>query len=359
MFDLFKKSNWNAWSHKDPRGWRWNAYYKLESRRCEQMHTNVELTWGLKKRFRIYGVKLHLGNRDSDNAMNIMLSIGVFAIFWSIYTPSLKRFAVWIGRNRKRDLSLTIHDGTLWWKLWYDDDGGYDRHHECDSWRKPRLWPWSMGRKKHRGWMCLRDGNIALNPLDAFWGPRLFEHIDMEKKTKILKMKQFVGDQYDVELTLQKVYRGRKDGPKWARRRKFDHWTVDWDCRAGIPYRNDSWKGDHVHASKIRINSPTNWWIKAMVELFKKIEQERVEYRFRPPEPMPVVEYNPAKDGITDGPKIFPDANKPSLKHLIKLAEDDGTGGVEWTEAGIMNSEEVSLEMNDSLGDPSERDFNS
>lgn len=271
--------NWHFWKSINKGEYRFFLSSNPGGKYAERLDTKLEVAW--RKRVST-GFSIRLGNESSETPLDVMLSFYWLAFFWSLRSPGLGKFFEWLGRGHKRELSIRFHDGTMWWKLWYNDDMGYDAYHKCDSWRKPKLWPWSAGRKKHRSWMCLRDGNIDLNPLNAIWGGRYFEDVALERKTKTLRMNQFEGDQYPVDLILQAVYRARRHGPKRVRRRTFEGYRVAWDAGMGIPIRNHSWKGENVISSSEKIDNPANWWTKATISLYKRIEADRIKYRYRP-----------------------------------------------------------------------------
>lgn len=245
-----------------------------------------EFVWG--KRAGKFGFKLHFGNKSSETPFDSYIIVPYFATFFSAAFPGLGRFCEWLGHGHKRDISLYYTEKSLWWKLWFDDDMGYDRHHDCDSWRKPKLWPWSMGREKHRAWMCLRDGNISLNPLTAFWGHRGYKYEDVDKATTLLNVGQFEGDWYQVDFTLQKQTRARDHGPWWARRVSDEGYCADWDCKGGLPFRNDSWKGDCIYGSAEPVANINNWIHEASESLKDRVIQDRVKYRYHPPEKEPL-----------------------------------------------------------------------
>jgi len=279
---LFKRDSWFIYNRRQGKGIFTST---IAYRSAEGWRHSVEFRHEIAWRRKVSpGFSVRLGNRGSETPVDWMISLYWIAIFGSFAFPKLGQFCEWIGRGHKRQVSLKIHDGQIWWNLWYNDDMGYDNYHRCDKWRKPMLPPWRWGREKYRPWMCLREGNIELNPLDAFWGSRLYRYTDLDTKTKTLKMNQFPGDQYEIKLTLQEVHRGRDHGPRWAQRKKFSHWTVAWEVGGGgIPIRNHDWKGDGILASAERIDNPANWWVKALVQLYKRVEEERVKYNYRPP----------------------------------------------------------------------------
>lgn len=233
--------------------------------------------------------RFHLGNAHSETPIDGHISTGRHAAFWSIGGIG-GRTAALLGRGHKRDLALRLdNEGgwRLWWKGWYDDDGGYDAHHRCDKWRTPRLWPWSAGRNKYRSWMCLRDGTLDLNPATAFWGGPRRQVEELAAADIMVHIGQYPGDSHLVTAKLQRVTWAREHGPAWARRTQKVDLTVAWEGR--IPFRNDSWKGNDVLASGITFLSPPHPdWPTAAAELIREsMRASRERHGFVPPAVVP------------------------------------------------------------------------
>lgn len=274
--------NLHAFTSSRERIWRGFVTYKIKNRRSIEAHLELPLLRKVAPGFRI-----HLGNTGSETPVDIHASAYWFAWFASLDFPGLGKFCELVGRGHKRNISMTVHSGQLWWELWYDDDMGYDDWHRCDPWRKPKFWPWSMGRKKYRPWMCLRHGNLELNPVDAFYGHRYFDHHDVGTVTALVPVSQFEGDEYEVEFTLQKETRGRREGPSWVRTREDVGWFANWKAKdkGGIPFRNHSWKGDGVYGSAEPVDLTTgeDWVQQAVKSLVERIKQDRIRYNYHPP----------------------------------------------------------------------------
>jgi hypothetical protein len=251
---------------------------------------NVEAHWwGFKpaKMADNLGFRIHFGDTYSETPYDFWAGAGVASVYLTIEANG--RFAEWIGRGHKRDLSLKIHDRSLWWKLWYDGEQGNAEHHRCDSWRQPKLWPWSAGRRKHRGWMCLRDGNIDLNPVDAFYGSRLWlrdESFGEEKATTLVHVGDFPRDEYLVDFTLERRQVRRKAGPAWARRVKRVDYSADAKCDPGIPIRNHDWKGDNMLGWSVRIPASAvedgTWPKEAVAGTIEHVRRDRKHYGYVP-----------------------------------------------------------------------------
>lgn len=235
--------------------------------------------------------RVHTGTRASETPYDAHFTVGGWGIYLGMGGLS-GRWAEFIGRGHGRDISLSIHNGSLWWKLWYDGNGGNDEHHRCDTWRRPKLWPWSMGRKKHRGWMCLREGNIALNPVSAFYGSRkwlLFK--ESESQEAVVDINQFPADEYTVKFRLNERHVRRDAGPAWARRIVRKDLTVEWDASdvGGIPVMNHDWKGDEILSGNLPVSTLKTWdgksdWLPLAVEGLKDlVVADRIRYQYRPP----------------------------------------------------------------------------
>lgn len=271
-------------SHRD-RCRRYFVTYRLKGNDLRRIEGHVEIATPATSDSA--GFRLHLGDRGSETPVDVMLDLNRVKVFAGINFPGLGAFCEWAGRGHKRDLLLRVAGGHLWWKLWFDDDGGHDRHHNCDSWRQPRVWPWSRGRRKHRGWMCLRDGNIALNPASALWGTPKFQREKVESRTALVAPRQFDGDEYPVEVALERYEVRREHGPRWARRVLRSGFTAEWDTRGlcgGIPIRNHDWKGDEIlagtHGGDV---DPDRWVADVVDQLVTSVRRDRERYGYRPP----------------------------------------------------------------------------
>jgi hypothetical protein len=258
----------------------WARYKKVEA--------HLEIVWTKKV---APGFQLHFGNRGSETPIDWHISAYWLAVFGSFNAPGIGALCEKIGRGHKRNISLKFHNKQMWWELWYDDDMGSDDWHRCDKWRKPKLWPWSMGREKYRSWMCLRSGNIELNPVSAFYGSRLWlrdEQFQTESKTALVSINDFPDDEYEVVFTLERREVRRQRGPKWAQRVKRVDYSADATCRPGIPVRNHDWKGDEILGWSVRITTgdksyPHNWLTTAVKGTIDQVRRDRKHYNYQPP----------------------------------------------------------------------------
>jgi hypothetical protein len=254
---------------------------------------NVELVGpkypGRERRWRDnIGFTLHFGNRGSESPLHLHLHASRLGSAYFSVEGIGGRFCEWIGRGHKRDLSLRTHGGSLWWKVWYDGESGNDEHHRCDKWRRPKLWPWSAGRNKHRSWMCLRDGSIALNPADAFWGSPLYHREPVDgPRTALVVVGDFPHDEYLVDFTLEAFEVRRDHGPAWARRVLKRGFNYDAKANPGIPVRNHDWKGDEILGWGGRIPDGTDLeagrWLKvAVADTIEHVRRDRKHYGYTP-----------------------------------------------------------------------------
>lgn len=276
----------------DPRSPGWQGR-ESESVNLEAVWypTYYAKTWRWGRVIDNLGFRIHTGGRGSETPIDLSVHAGVGSVYLS--TSMFGRATEFLGRGHKREFSLLTHGGTLWWQVWYDDDGGNDSYHDCDRWRTPRLWPWSAGRRKHRSWMCLRSGSIDLNPVSALWGRPTYHRTPTAASPVVaaVPVGQFSGDTYLVELTLERTELRRDHGPRWARRGLRTGYNVDWDTRGhcnGIPVRNDSWKGDEVLASGVSLPDDVDpagdlWAAYAVDQIVAHIKNDRIHYGYTPP----------------------------------------------------------------------------
>lgn len=282
----YEDSSWARYHQMVERrdGYRnWRAWLSLGD--VDYRNKGLELHWEVPvgKSVKHWGFKLHLGDQYSETPVDFHIGLWRIAFFLSVNFPGLGKFCGWLGRGHKRDLSLQFHGGSMWWRLWYDDDMGYDRNtHDCDKWRRPSWW-WPFKSKKYRSWMCLRDGNIPLNPINVIWGEKYFSYESMEEDTLLIEVGQFPGDEYMVDFTVQAVYKGRRKGPRWIQRKTLQGFTAAWNCDDGIPTQNHSWKGDNTYGSAVTIPNPFDWRLDADDNLKAWVKKERERRGYTPP----------------------------------------------------------------------------
>ena len=277
----------------------------IRCRVCDRRHSEAEGGYGprwlelaaslyaykpSKARLTNGGFRLHIGSRSSETPLDAHLDLGIVAAYFQVGGIG-GRWCEWIGRGHGRDLSLTVHGGQVWWKLWYDGDGGNDEHHRCDKWRQPKVWPWSAGLRKYRSWQCLRNGSAELNPVSAFYGSVKYDHQSIGRaRTALVAVGQCPDDEYTVEFTLQHVQRRRAHGPQWARRITEDYYAYDAECDSGIPVQNHDWKGDEITGWSGRLEGWTpavdfDWLAQAVESTIEIAVRNRKHYAYRPPQP--------------------------------------------------------------------------
>jgi hypothetical protein len=340
------------WTHSSKDKGSWRGWLHLVNKNEHDLFdTAFTVSWG--RAYRFAGFNLHIGNKGSETPIDWHIGFWWFAFYGSFSADWLRTFAQWIGRGHKRDIMLEIQgmNGApdLIWKLWWDDDGGYDRTiHDCDKWRRPMLPPWRWGRKKYRSWMCLRNGRLELNPFDAIWGHRYFSYNTVEEDILLIEINQFPGDEYMVEFELQEVWRQRRHGPKlWVARRTFEGYTASWDAPgAGIPVRNHSWKGNGVLASSVKVQSRDTWRMDADIALVESIKKDREKYGYHPPVGR-VLSAEMMPDGLHITGEIWNDITKQaishnSLKHL-SLGFDQTDKGIAMAAASMMEDGEIDM----------------
>lgn len=272
MFKYSKKERWVLSTMRERHSWR--LWVRL-------LAFNFRLQ--ISTRFRTVGFSFHTGMRHSETPIDVHVGLYFIAFFWSFDWPGLGRFCEWLGRRHKRNISLEIHNYSLWWNLWYDDDGGNDAYHKHDKWKQPVLPPWRWGRKKYRSWLCLRQGSIALNPLDAFWGHRLYHYVTVDSHISWVQCgtANDLNDMHLVELELQKTDRFREHGPKWLRGRKDEGYTVHWDCRKGIPTKSHDRGRIMGSAFSLKQCQIPTWKDAAVETLPRRIGEMRVRNNYQ------------------------------------------------------------------------------
>lgn len=229
------------------------------------------------------GFTISLGNKGSETPVDIFAGLFKVYLFFSIDSDWFRNFCHSITRGGHVKNGWRIHHGQLWWEIWHKTGPYGQEIHKCDGWRRPKLWPWSAGRNKYRPWMCLRNGNIELNPLDAIWGTRKYKYQTVAREYRDIDFGGYDGDIHHVEMTLQKQTRQREHGPKWVRKREDKGYSVEWECKKGIPYRNDSWKGDCTYGSGFDSDGSDQFWVlDAKKKLVKLITHDRINYNYIP-----------------------------------------------------------------------------
>jgi hypothetical protein len=240
---------------------------------------------------REFSLRAHVGNSGSETPLDAHATIcgaGVYAGLdpgrWfrpvaNVLSGSRSTGDWQTSRYRSRDLALSWHSGSLWWRLWADPDRSSGRR-----WR----WPW-QDKPTYHSWAGLA-GNARINPKDwLYGGPPRFTYVDHATAEAFLTPAEgYDGDgPYLVRFTLQQQFRGRRRGPQDI------SWVADWECREGIPTQNHPWKGDCTYASAVplpqllpltvdqAVASP--WLEHALVALQADVTRERARYQYQWP----------------------------------------------------------------------------
>lgn len=295
------------WLHHSqaPKSHRVWITYNIKRNPRRQIKAKLEVVWNWKlKGYHHTGASIHFGGRGSETPIDIFLGLYFVSFFFGMNFPGLGRICGWLGRGHHRNISLKVHDGSIWWELWYDDQSGYDDWHRCDGWR--RIWWWPFKNKKYRSWSCLRQGNIDLNPLDAIYGSQNYHYKTVDTAETILFMingqdsiaempqaefNKFYAEgaveKHLLKLELQHVDSYRDRAPKWARGYKDCGYMASWRCDQGIPFRNNSWKGNYTYASAVDLGMKLYvgeaWPFLARGRIRDSINEDRKRYNYKSP----------------------------------------------------------------------------
>lgn len=204
------------------------------------------------------GFRIHFGDRGSETPFHWDVSFYWLAFFFSMNTPNMGAFFERICGGHKRNIAIHIHSGQVWWELWYDDDGGYDNHHKHNCHKTPKFWPFR--NDKYRPWMCLRRGNLPLNPLEVWWGPRYYDYEALEEDVLLIEINQFPGDEYMVEFRVQHMTLCRRFGPWFARHVTDCGYVAEWSIpENGTPIPTKAPGRGRIYGSSVPIPDPKDW----------------------------------------------------------------------------------------------------
>lgn len=161
-----------------------------------------------------------------------------------------------VGYN-SRVTDVAVQDGRLRWRLWAKRD-----EHSAST---PR-------------W---RDGSVVVDLRERLWGPLLYSYEPVgEPVAAMVRMPE--GDDHEVVLKLRRVRRGRKRGVGEL------SWSADWSSKNGIPFRNDSWKGNEVMAASVKVSDAAvkqdRWVAEACAGIAANVSAMRTRYQWRTPE---------------------------------------------------------------------------
>jgi len=204
-------------------------------------------------------VRVHVGGRGSETPYDWHVDLGVIAGYFGIGGTG-HRLAERITQGKSRDLSCHVHDWTLFWKLWADED------HTCDKRRAGKYQPWRC-----------RDGNISVNLRDwVYGGPARYAYENIgDPRDGLLVMPD---GEYVAAFQLQRQTLARPRGPRTV------SYVAEWKSESGIPVRNHEWKGDCIYGSAVTIPEGLDDWLPAAVDgLRAKVERDRAHYEWRAP----------------------------------------------------------------------------
>jgi hypothetical protein len=204
------------------------------------------------------GIGVKVGNAGSEHvlAANACLPfLGGLYLHTEGFGTGVQRRLNPVGYE-SRVISVGASDGRLHWQLWVPRDG-YPRH-------DGRQW---------------RYGSVRIDPRDIILGERRYSYADVSgKEPVILRMPD--GGEHQVAMRLQRQSFGRAEG------RKRESWTVDCDCKAGIPDRRDrdgGLTGWSVPVGDRAVESGA-WQQEAVAASIVKITEMRIRYGYRPTE---------------------------------------------------------------------------
>lgn len=206
------------------------------------------------------GVGVKVGSNSSEQCLAANLRLGPIG---AVYVHTEDHGRVIQRRlnsspdlsSESREIGLGFNRGRLSWTLW-----------------APRN-EWKPSDPK---WM---RGSIPIDPRHYILGPVTNERVhSTDKVPAIVHMPD--GDSYDVTVRLEQWAIGRKRG------RTQERWTVDWDCKDGIPIRNNSWKGDEALGGNFPIDgiTPDNpqWPQVVCAAIAQHCTEDRARYNYQP-----------------------------------------------------------------------------
>jgi hypothetical protein len=201
--------------------------------------------------------QLKVGSGSSEQCLAASISLGPLGAIY-VHTEDHGRF---IQRrfNGNRDLStesrvtgVDLHRGRLNWKLWAPRDSS----------SKDDPWWWR--------------GSIPIDPRHYLLGKVTNRQVSVTAKAPAT-VRMPDGEAYEVTVRLECWSIGRQRG------RRREHWTLDWDCKPGIPYRaGDSWFGGSQPVQHLTTDTP-NWPQVAAEEIAARCVRDRARYGYSAP----------------------------------------------------------------------------
>jgi hypothetical protein len=211
-----------------------------------------------KSKWRSVGVDFKVGNMGSEQVLAASLRLGPLGSLY-LHTEDHGR---WLQRRlnatgyQSRETGLSYYRGRLSWQIWAKRD------------------EWSKTDPK---WM---HGSVPIDPRHYLYGPTRNRKVaETEKVPAVVRMPE--GDTYDVLVHLEKWETRRTRG------RARTYWTAQWDCKDGIPVRNDTWKGDKTFSCAWGIEGVTpdtpRWSHIIAAAAAETCSRDRARYNYRAP----------------------------------------------------------------------------
>jgi hypothetical protein len=201
------------------------------------------------------GAEVKVGNAGSEHVLAAHLCIHRVG---GLYLHT-ERHGTWLQRRlnptgyESKVTGVSVHSGRLWWDLWAPRD------------------------EHRRGFPRWRHGNVRLDPRDILLGERRYSYVpvgDPEPAT----LQVPYGGSFQVTMQLQAQALGRRHG------RQRGSWTVDFECRDGIPYKPGS-RGGGMTSWSVEVSDSAVqgglWQAEAVSASVLKIAQMRARYGYR------------------------------------------------------------------------------
>ena len=202
------------------------------------------------------GAGVKVGNAGSEH---VLAAHACIPFLGGLYLHT-ERHGQWLQRRlnpegyHSRVIDFAVHNGHAWWQIWtFRDDSAYGQ-----TWR---------------------DSSVRLDPRDILLGERRYSYTDTtgpEPVTLVLPD----GTTHELTMKLQQQSHGRRRG------RKRLSWTVDCDCRDGIPTRTRGGRGDGLHGWSVPVSDEAvdarAWRQEAAAATVVKVTEMRIRYGYAP-----------------------------------------------------------------------------
>lgn len=201
------------------------------------------------------GISVKVGNAGSEHVLAANACVpflGGLYLHTEGFGTGIQRRLNPVGYDSKV-ISLGAGDGRAYWKLWAKRDG---------SSRDTPRW---------------RDGSARIDPRDILLGERRYAYTDVSDEEPVVLLMPNRAE-YEITVQLRRQEHGRNRG------RKRMAWTVDCDCRDGIPYRNDG--RDGLNGWSVPVSDAATaadlWQQEAVAASIVKITGMRIQYEYKP-----------------------------------------------------------------------------